>query len=231
MLGGLAACALVGCASEGAREGDAMAYWIRNAGKIYPKGDSLTEGYHGLLGGWRPGLSAALTAAGVAHSYVGQLSDAYGAHHGVPGISAFQQGGSTQTDCETYDPRIIILGYGTNDVGGLAAGGQARTAAQCVASLTNVINWCQAGAPQALIFMQTLIVPQNAGIPSYYDRREIFEEANSLFPALVLAEGIRLIDVGAPETSDGLHPTQTGYTATMAPAIASAVLAAVPGAI
>lgn len=206
-----------------------MADWIRNAGRILVMGDSITVGYHGLVGGWRVGLTGALSTAGVAYTTVGPYSDAYGNHRGVSGISAYQQTSGVQTDCETYKPRIIVIGYGANDVGGSAAGGQQRTAAQTITELGEVIDWCQAGAPHAMLFLQTVIVPQNNGIPSYYDRRDIFSELNGLLPALCVSQGVTLIDVGAPDTTDGLHPSSTGYSS-MATAISDALLARIPGA-
>ena len=208
---------------DASSDGDAMADWIRNAGRILVMGDSITVGYYGLVGGWRAGLTSALSTAGVAHATVGPYSDAYGNHRGVSGICAYQQTSSVQTDCETYKPSIIVSASGANDIGGGA------TAAQTIAELGEIIDWCRAGAPHAMIELQTVIVPQNNGIPSYYDRRDIFSELNGLLPALCVTYGVSLIDVGAPDTTDGLHPSSTGY-ASMATAISSALLARIPGA-
>jgi lysophospholipase L1-like esterase len=205
-----------------------VATWVRYAGRILIADDSTGVGAQGFVGGWRPGLSAALTAAGVGHTYVGPYSDAYGAHRAVNAISAYQQTSAVQTDCETYDPRLVLIGYGHNDVGGLPDGAQGRTATQAIEALSDVIGWVRAGAPQALIFLRTVIVPQNPTIASHWARREIFEDLNGLLPALALSAGAHLIDVGAPTSTDGMHPDAPGYSA-MASTIASAVLAALPG--
>jgi lysophospholipase L1-like esterase len=226
LLGALAA---LGCSVVPRAEGDAMAGWVRYAGRVLVMGDSITLGAQGFVGGWRPGLSSALSAASVGHVYVGPLSDAYGAHRAVSGTSAYQQTSAVQTDCETYDPRVVVIGYGANDVGGTDDGGQGRTAAQTIAELGEAIAWVQAGAPQALVLMQTVIVPQDDTIASYWARRAIFSELNALMPGLATSTGVRLIDVGAPETTDGLHPSAAGYAA-MSSTIASAVLAVIPGA-
>ncbi len=206
-----------------------MAPWVRYAGRVLVMGDSITVGYNGLVGGWRVGLSTALTAATVQHAYVGPYSDAYGAHRGVSGTAACLQTSGVQTDCETYDPRVIVISYGVNDIGGNADGGQQQTAAQTITAITNVINWCQAGAPQATILVASIIIPQTSAFASYYARRSIMEDYNTLLPATCAAEGVRFLDVGAPSTSDGVHPDASGYAA-QAASIAGAVLAALPGA-
>lgn len=206
-----------------------MASWVRYAGRILVMGDSITVGHNGLVGGWRVGLSTALTTATVQHTYVGPYSDAYGAHRGVSGTAACLQTSAVQTDCETYDPRVIVISYGVNDIGGNADGGQQQTAAQTITAITNVINWCQAGAPQASILVATVVVPQTSAFASYYARRAIHEEYNALLPALCASKGVRLVDMGAPTTSDGVHPDADGY-ADMAATHSAAILAALPGA-
>lgn len=202
-----------------------MVQWTRHAGRILVADNSIGVGYHGLTGGFRAVMTTQLNALGIQHTWVGPYSDAYGAHRSVSGISAYQQSSTLQTDCETYDPRVVITGYCENDIGGTAAGGQERTPAQAIASLTSCINWIQAGAPQALILVRTIVVPQTNGIPSYYSRRGLFTEYNGLLHALCASEGVTLVDIGAPSTSDGLHPddTATGYTA-IASALTSALL-------
>lgn len=204
--------------------------WINRAGRIMCMGDSITVGYTSLLGGWRPGLSSALTAAGISHEFAGVYVDAYTRHHAASGTAASQQTSALQTDCEAYDPATIIIGWGANDVGGNADGGQQHSAATALADIGDVIDWCVAGAPQAFrlrrIFVQTLIVPQNATLATYYSRRQHSEQVNVGLVDLCDSKGVRLIDVGAPATSDGLHPSQAGY-ATMAATISAAVISAV----
>lgn len=246
MLQGVAAAALIRCSGAGApdaspddagaRELDAACAedemaprWVQRAGAIMVCDNSLGVGYHGLVGGWRPSLSAALTAAGVSHSYVGPHSDAYGSHRAVSGISAVQQSSQLQTDCATYAPRVTILGYCENDLGG-AGGGQSRTPAQAIESMRSCIRWALAGAPWTIPIVRSVIVPQTNGIPGYYSRRDLFVEYNGLLPALCAAEGARHVDIGAPTTSDGLHEddTPTGYPATGA-TLAAAIIATLPG--
>lgn len=207
-----------------------MTSWVKSAGRIMVMGDSITLGWYSQLGGWRVGLGSALTSAGIGYSYVGPLSDAYGAHRAVIATAASQQTSAVQTDCATYRPRVVIIGWGANDVGGIADGGQGRTAAQAIMSLGDVIDWTTAGAPQAKVFVQTVVVPQTSAIASYWAARATFSELNGLLPALCTSRGATLIDIGAPTTSDGLHPDQTatGYPA-MASTIYAAVAAALPG--
>jgi lysophospholipase L1-like esterase len=176
-----------------------MAAWVRNAGRIMVAGDSITVGHNGLVGGWRVGLSSALVAAGVAYSYVGPYSDAYGAHRGVSGDRAGAQGAGFQTDCETYDPSLVILGYGVNDIGG-----EYLDATGTLNAISDVIVRTQAGAPQALILVQSLVVP-GPGFPTYYANRAENIEVNAALPAFCSARGCYFVDIGSPETSDGVH--------------------------
>lgn len=201
-----------------------MAPWVRYAGRILCTGDSITVGYNDLVGGWRPGLSAALTAAGIGHVYVGNYSDAYGAHRGVSGDRAGAQGAGLQTDCETYDPRVIVFGYGVNDIGG-----EYLDAAGTLDAIETAIGYAQAGAPQAIVFVQSLVVPDTNDFPTYYARRAMNDAVNASLPALCDSLGCRFVDIGDPERSDGVHPTAAGY-ATMTAAISAAVIAALPGA-
>lgn len=213
------AVAATGCVGSVRVQSEDAMMWVGNAGKILCCGDSITVGYHSLLGGWRVGLSSALTASGITHAFAGPYSDAYGSHAGVSGSSASDQSSALQTMCETYDPNIVIVGWGVNDVGGVAAGGRGHSAATALADIEACLEWVIAGAPQARVFQTTLIVPQNNGIPSYYSRVPHFEQVNVGLPALCKSLGVTLIDYGAPPTSDGLHPSQTGY-ASMATDIA-----------
>lgn len=192
-----------------------MAAWVRYAGRIMCIGDSIVVGYHGLTGGWRAGLSAALTAAGIQHVFVGPYSDAYGAHRGVSGTSAYAQTSAVQTDCETYRPRIVLFAYGVNDCGGAAAGGAERSAADTLVEIEECLDWIEAGAPYASIGVQTVIVPQTNDIPSYYARRAEHEALNAGIPGLAATHArARVVNVGAPPTTDGVHPSDVaGYPA------------------
>lgn len=207
-----------------------MASWIRYAGRIMILDNSIGIGYDGLVGGFRPGLTTALTDAGIKSVYVGPNSDAYGAHRAVSGVSAYEQSSSVQSDCSTHRPRIAIIGYAENDIGG--SPGQGRTPAQAITAVSSIIDWVQAGAPQALILVRTIVVPQNdSELPNYYSRRAYFEEYNSLLPATCTSQGVTCVNIGVPTTGDGLHPddTATGYPS-IATKIATAIIAAIPGA-
>lgn len=182
--------------------------WIRYAGRIMVADNSIGVGHNGLVGGFRAVISDELDALDIGHVWVGPYSDAYGSHRSISGVLGADQTSALQTDCETYDPRIVIVGYAENDLG------TSYTAAQTITFVTNCVNWVQAGAPQAIVIVRTAIVPQNATIPAYYARRDLFSEYNTLLPAMCSAEGVYLADIGAPTTSDGLHldDTSTGYT-------------------
>lgn len=178
-------------------------------------GDSITVGYYGLVGGWRPGLSSGLTTDGLPHDYVGSLSDAYGAHDGVSGSFAASQSSALTTSAATLRPTVAIVGWGVNDIGTLD-----HTATTVADQLDSILGWLSA-VPVCLL--QTVIVPQTNDIPAYYARRARVEELNTLLPAVVAGHShARLVDMGAPPTSDGVHPTSTGYDQ-MATALRTAV--------
>lgn len=232
VLGALAACALAGCdgrlraddAGACERAGDEMPRWVAYAGRIMIADNSIGVGYLGLVGGFRPGLSAALTARGVGHVYVGPHSDAYGSHRSVSGVTASGQAAGLEADCATYRPRIVVVGYPENDIG------TAWTAAETIESVRLCVQAVQSGAPQALVIVRSAIVPQTADIPAYHARRDLFAEYNGLGAAMCAAEGARWVDIGAPTTSDGLHPddTSTGYPS-IATTLAAEVVASLPG--
>lgn len=185
------------------------ASWIRYAGRIMVVDNSIGVGEEGLVGGFRAVIADELDALDIGHVWVGPYSDAYGSHRAASGTLAADQTSALQTDCETYDPRIVIIGYAENDLG------TSYTAAQTIASVTACIQWIKAGAPQAIVIVRTAIVPQTNDIPAYYARRALFSEYNTLVPAMCESEGATMVDLGVPTTSDGLHldDTATGYTA------------------
>ena len=190
-------------------------------------GDSIVLGMYGKTGGWRVHLTGLLSSAGVSHEFVGPYTNV-GKHRGVNGTSAYQQTSQVQTDCETYDPHIIIIAYGVNDIGGVPDGGQGRTAAQTEPEIEEVIAWARAGAPHAHILVQTVIVPQGSTYASYWSRRAEHIALNAALPALCAANGVTMVDVGAPATTDDIHPSDgAGYPA-MADTYLDAILSVIP---
>jgi lysophospholipase L1-like esterase len=159
---------------------------------------------YGQVGGWRVYLVSMLFAAGVTAEFVGPYTNV-GAHRGVNGTSAFQQTSQLQTDCATYQPRIVPIALGVNDIGGLADGGQGRTAAQTLTELAECIAWVKAGTPQAIVLVQTVVVPQGPTYPTYWANRLEHVSLNESLPSLCAEHGATVVDVGAPETTDDIH--------------------------
>lgn len=206
-----------------------MVEYVRSAGRILVDGDSVALGYNAQLGGFRPGLQSGLTAAGVSWTTCGPLSDAWGNHNAVIATALSQKTSGFQTIVANARPHIIVINQGVNDMGGVAAGGQGRTAAQTHTALTAALDCAQTAAPEAFCFVNKVIVPDKNDIPAYYDARFTIADYNAGLPSLLAARSrCYLIDIGAPETSDGVHPTQTGY-ATMASQVLAALLAVLPG--
>lgn len=207
----------------------------RNGARIMIAGDSVDLGWNSQIGGYRPGLSAGLTAARVTHSFVGPLSDAYGAHRAVIGTAAADQTSQLQTDCVTYRPNVVIIGWLVNDIGGVAAGGKGHTPAQAVNDVGVCVDWVKA-AGVSFVFVRTAVVPQTNDIQAYYDRRTEVAEGNSLLPSMITSRGgasagIHIFDAGTPTTSDGVHPDQqvAGYNS-MATRAVNTFLLHLPGA-
>lgn len=196
-----------------------MTDWIRYAGRIMPCGDSITVGETALIGGWRAILQASLNAQNFAPVYVGSSSDGYGSYVGGSGTTAQGFAAGLSGLCTTYSPRVVILGWGANDIGGDLA-----DAATTLDRMSACIEGVLLGAPQAICLQQTLVVPQS-GV--YYGQRAVFEEVNAALPALCASLGVPLVNIGTPATSDGLHPTGAGY-ASMADLIYAALLDALP---
>jgi len=184
--------------------------WVSLANRILCGGDSITAGYNAITGGWRVGLGTAL--AGHRYSWAGPTHDAGGSHRGVPSQRANQITSAWQTECQRWAPGIIIIAWGVNDA---AAG---ASAAQILDSLDAIIDWAQAGAPQARIYVQTVLT-----VAAY---AAVIAAVNADLPARCAAQGVTLIDVGNPTRSDATHPVDgaDGYDA-MSTAIAAAVLA------
>lgn len=201
-----------------------MALWVRNAGNVEWTGDSTVVGFNSLLGGWREPVQAALTAANIRFTTVGPNTDAYGNHWGVSGENAYTLAPLVRANAALRRPRFMYFGIGINDIGG-----HGRSAAQTRTALQDCVTEAQAGYSGVTCLVQTLIVPQNDSFPTYWAARDVVAECNALLPAMCASVGAYLVDVGAPPCPDGVHPSQTGYIDTMAPIIAAAMLAAIPG--
>jgi len=203
-----------------------MPNWIRNAGKILCAGDSITAGYLGLTGGWRKKLFQQLEDEGVRFTAVGPYTTdspdmTATAHRGLSGDKAQDAAAGIGATVATYDPTVIIWGFGMNDLG------NGRTSSQYLTDLDSCIDAAQANG-FCLHLVQTLILP-TSGNPSYFANLAQYTAAQAALPARIATQGGTMIDVGTPTLTDGVHPADgaTGFDA-MADDILAAVLAAIP---
>ncbi len=203
-----------------------MPNWIRHAGKILCAGDSITVGFMSLTGGWRKKLFADLASMGVRFTAVGPYTtDSPGmsatAHRGLSGDRAQNAKDNVGSTVATYDPNVIIWGFGMNDLG------NGRTPTQYLDDLDACIDAAQVNG-FAVHLVQTLILP-NAANPGYFANIANYNTAQAALPGRVSAQGAELVNVGAPALSDGVHPSDgaAGYDA-MANSILAGLLAAIP---
>lgn len=201
--------------------------WKRNAGKIMCAGDSITVGFMAENGGWRKKLFTDLVAAGIICQAVGNFTNGSTGmvdntnHRGNSGDQAKISKSTIGADVTSYKPNVIIYGWGVNDIGTALS-----SAATYLDDLDACIDACQA-VGFATHIVQTMVQPTSGH--TYYAQIAVFITAAADLPARVAAQGASLCDIGAPETSDGLHPSDgaTGYDA-MATAIYNSVLAVIP---
>ena len=195
---------------------------MASVGSIMACGDSITVGELGLTGGWRSGVASRLTAAGIAYSYVGPITDAYGSHRGESGTTAIAQVGAViEANATTYQPDVAILAYGMNDIGM----GNGPTA--FLAALDDIVGWLRVGAPQVRILVLSVIRP-GPNLYGYETYLADYDTVNAALPAWCDARLCTFVDIGAPTTSDGVHPVDgaSGYDV-MADIIADALPTAI----
>jgi lysophospholipase L1-like esterase len=187
-----------------------MIIFGKHSGKIMYIGDSITVGHNALSGGWRKNLNVLMTAENREFSCVGLFSDPAGMaknnHLGISGDKATTQTISVvQSRITTYQPNIIILGYGMNDLG------QGVTPAAFITSIKNIVDWINA-VKFCKIYIQKIIVP-TMGHP-YASFASNFNTANTLIEDLPnYSSNISIVNINGIATSDGIHPIDgaTGY--------------------
>jgi lysophospholipase L1-like esterase len=193
--------------------------------RLMPLGDSITWGVGSSSGNsYRGALWNQLAAEGHALDFVGSgrngtMSDPD--NEGHSGWRIDQIAGITDSVMATYQPNVVTLEIGTNDLNGNY---QVSTATDRLSALIDQIT---NDAPNATVLVGTLIVSTSGTEESY---RPAF---NAKLPGIVQAKQaagkhVRLVDMSALTTadlSDTLHPNDNGYSK-MASAFNSGVQAA-----
>jgi len=174
-------------------------------------GDSITWGYAALTGGWRKPLNNALDADSVSFTCVGNFtSDSAGMtkpnHIGVAGDQASYHNSSTiGSRITTYQPEIVILGFGMNDIGNGVTPTNFINAYKVIIDAINANKYCR-------IYVQKIIVPSQSH--PYTTYLSNYATANNLIADLVnYSNNVKIIEIDNITTSDGIHPSDgtNGY--------------------
>lgn len=201
--------------------------------RVMPLGDSITEGYDestlGADGGYRTDLWQLFQADGRAVDLVGSQSGGPArlgdkGHEGHGGWRVDHIAGGPSTVCGNMSsganvtgwvtaarPDAVLLHIGTNDIfQGCAVGTGSATLA---GRLSKLIDYITGAAPSADVYVATITpmadIAKNAQVDAY----------NARIPGIVKSKAggrVHLVDVNAAvpvaDVSDGVHPTNGGYS-------------------
>jgi lysophospholipase L1-like esterase len=195
--------------------------------RILPLGDSITEGQNG---GYRDVLYDRLTAAGYTVDYVGPRYDQYSGapdkdHAGTPGHNTGNILGVVDGHLATYDPDVVLLMIGTNDLAWWAA--EASAPADAAARVGQILD--RIAASGARVILATTPPIQDASVPpDGRSRAQLLRDYNAALRTLAAARGVALVDIEATLTLsdlyDGTHPSEAAHDAKIAPLWAAAIL-------
>jgi lysophospholipase L1-like esterase len=195
--------------------------------RILPLGDSITEGQNG---GYRDVLYERLTAAGYTVDYVGPRSDPYADapdkdHAGTPGHNTGNILGVVDGHLSTYDPDVVLLMIGTNDLAWWAA--EASAPADAAARVGQILDKIEAAGVRVILATTPPI--QDASVPpDGRSRAQLLRDYNAALRTLAAQRGVTLVDVEAALTLsdlyDGVHPSEAAHDTKIAPLWAEALL-------
>ena len=193
--------------------------------KIMPLGDSITNGT-GNQSGYRLRLYTELTGAGYSVNFVGALQTNGCAalpdwdHEGHPGfnIDNIANGWSTVPGINTYlapgvyDPDIILLMIGTNDVS--EQRDFTHVGDRLNDLITRISNRTTGLQPNAHLIVAT--IPPRGDKPNDTDTQWYNSQLQTVVQQHITAgENVTLVDMysalNASDIADGVHPNQTGY--------------------
>jgi lysophospholipase L1-like esterase len=198
---------------------------ITSCAKIMPLGDSITLGNNGysLNGGYRNNLYTGLLQKNCGVSFVGSQYDANTqvadkVHEGHPGWTINNISVEVTGWLNTYQPDIILLMIGTNDI----AWGSADLGAAVGLRHSALIDQIQAARPNAWIFVASIPPEsQTTVFPIGVDRAVLAVQLNAAINANVLmrqtaGQKIRFVDINSVLTTsdlaDGIHPAEAAYS-------------------
>jgi lysophospholipase L1-like esterase len=179
--------------------------------RIMPLGDSITFGTpNQAYGGYRHSLGTLLSNDGYTISFVGSVQSGKGItggpdNEGHPGFSIPQikSGIDSNRWLETYQPDLILLHIGTNDI-------REGSGASAPGNLAALLDDILARLPQAHVIVAQ-IIPFRAGPDPDH------QAYNTAIPGIVASKGPRVLTVdmqgilSKSDYADGLHPNDGGY--------------------
>ncbi|TQS19978.1 GDSL family lipase [Microbispora hainanensis] len=180
--------------------------------RVMPLGDSITEGTQ-VPGGYRIGLWSRLASGRYTIDFVGSQYNGPGSlgdhdHEGHPGWRIDQIDANITGWLRNYTPRTVLLHIGTNDVL------QNYNVSGAPQRLSTLIDHITAAAPDAEVFVATIIPLSNSG------QEAAARTFNSAIPGIVQSKAnsgkhVHLVDMHSKLTTgdliDGIHPTANGY--------------------
>lgn len=178
--------------------------------RIMPLGDSITDGM-GVAGGYRTDLWQYLRADGMAVQFVGSEYGGPAAlgdrdHEGHPGWEIGQIDRRVTGWLRTYQPDVVLLHLGTNDVlHGHATGAAVR--------LRALLGQITATVPAAQVYVAQIIPLRALGLDSRVRRynRAVARVAAAAGPHVHLVDMHTAVEP-ADLLADGIHPDGGGYS-------------------
>jgi lysophospholipase L1-like esterase len=179
--------------------------------RIMPLGDSISFGTpEPLYGGYRHALGDLLAKDGYRINFVGSQKSGTGVipdpdNEGHPGwtIAQIKKGIDTNRWLETYQPDIILLHIGTNDI-------SHGNAASAPSQLSTLLDDILARLPRVRVIVAQ-IIPYRRGLGPDH------QLYNAAVPGIVASKGPRVsvVDMqhilSKSDYSDDLHPNTSGY--------------------
>lgn len=178
--------------------------------RIMPLGDSITDGM-GVAGGYRTDLWQYLRADGMAVQFVGSEYGGPAAlgdrdHEGHPGWEIGQIDRRVNGWLRTYQPDVVLLHIGTNDIlHGRAAGAALR--------LRVLLGHITATVPGAQVYVAQIIPLRSPRLDSWVRRynRAVARVAVMAGPHVHLVDMHTAVEP-ADLLADGIHPDGGGFS-------------------
>ena len=186
-------------------------YPLSSGLRLMPVGDSITSGYRSSTGnGYRGPLWDELIKQGDAVDFVGSQRSGVmfdPDNEGHSGYRIDQIAGLIDKELALYQPNLVLLDIGTNDLG------QNYQVSTAPARLASLIDQIVAADPNATILVAPLICNSTPRVQT------LINSFNAQIPAIVQArtnagKRVSLVSMSALTTDDlkdGLHPNDTGY--------------------